>query len=204
MQEVDYEKRLGIHTSGEQKGFLKSIHYHRYEPTPYVAIEELLRHYDIRSNDGVVDFGCGKGRLNFIIHYVCNATVTGIEMNEAFYQEALHNVESYKLKTRRRVNNLQFYCCLAEEYTINPQDTVFYFFNPFTVQIFIKVVNQILRSVEEVNRTVDIVLYYPSTDYIFYLDNETQFQLLKEIPLQTIFSGDENERFLIYQLKMTN
>ncbi|MBM6616580.1 methyltransferase [Bacillus sp. RD4P76] len=200
----DYEKKLGIHTIGEQKGFLKSIHYHRYEPTPYEAIEELLRHYEIKSGDGVVDFGCGKGRLNFLLHYLCDATVSGIEMNELLYNEALNNVKRYKASTKRNVGNIHFHCCLAEEYMIDPRDTIFYFFNPFTIQIFIKVINLIMQSAYEAERTVDTVLYYPSTDYIFYLENETGFELVKEVSVQSIFSDNENERFLIYRLEVSS
>lgn len=201
MKIKNFDKLLGIRTEGEQKGFLKSVHYHRYEPTPYEAIGELLIHYDINADVRIVDFGCGKGRLNFILHYLCDATVIGIEMNETFYKEALANVEGYVTTTKRQVENLYFHNCLAEEYSIHPSDQIFYFFNPFTVQIFIKVVNRIMLSVYETERDVDIILYYPSADYIYFLENETNFELMKEISLQNLYSHNENERFLVYRLK---
>ena len=48
----------------------------------------------------MVDFGCGKGRLNFYIHYFFHATVVGIEMNEIFYQEAIENLNRYLEKSQ--------------------------------------------------------------------------------------------------------
>ena len=63
------------------------MHYHRYEPTPYSGLDELLNQYEIRSSDRIVDFGCGKGRLNFYMHHKCGALAVGIEMNEEFYKE---------------------------------------------------------------------------------------------------------------------
>ena len=65
----------------------------------------------------------------------------------------------------------------------DPRDNRFYFFNPFSVQVFMNVVNNILLSVEAVEREMDIILYYPSEDYIFFLENQTAFELKREIRL---------------------
>src|SRR4051794_11285716 len=132
MKEYQYDKLLNIKTRGEQQGFNKSVHYHRYEPTPYAALEELFRHYNVKSNDYIVDFGCGKGRLNFYIHYFFAASVVGIEMNEALFQDAIQNRKSYTKKNNKE--KIKFLCCLAEEYQVTDLDNRFYFFNPFSIQ----------------------------------------------------------------------
>ena len=62
-----------------------------------------------------------------------------------------------------------------------------------------KVLENILISVEESKRIVDLILYYPSDDYIFFLENYTFFMLFKEIRLEN-FKNDNRERFLIYRL----
>lgn len=202
MKEHYYDKLLNIKTGGVQQGFSKSFHYHRYEPTPYAALEELFKYYQLKSNDRVVDFGCGKGRLNFYIHHFFHANVSGIEMDENFYQAAIENRNSYVRKTKSRLEKVQFYCCLAEEYEIHPQDNRFYFFNPFSVQVFRRVINNILRSVEKIEREVDLILYYPSEDYIYFLENDTAFELDLEVPVPYIYEHNPNERFLIYRLGM--
>ncbi|WP_242225072.1 cyclopropane-fatty-acyl-phospholipid synthase family protein [Bacillus cereus group sp. BfR-BA-01380] len=200
MNEQYYDAVLNIKTVGEQKEFYKSLHYHRYEPTPYRALETLFTQYDLKSSDRVVDFGCGKGRLNFYIHHACGASAVGIEMNEAFYKEAMENRERYVRKTRNSKDKIQFQCCLAQEYEIDPRDNKFYFFNPFSVQVFMNVINNILFSVEQVEREVELILYYPSEDYIYFLDNQTSFELKEEVILPGLYERNSNERFLMYRL----
>ncbi|PEY42339.1 SAM-dependent methyltransferase [Bacillus cereus] len=200
MNEQYYDAILNIKTVGEQKGFNKSLHYHRYEPTPYSGLEILLDQYEMKSSDRIVDFGCGKGRLNFYIHHTCGASAVGIEMNETFYKEAIENRERYVRKVRNSKNKIQFHCCLAQEYEIAPRDNRFYFFNPFSVQVFMNVINNILLSIEEVEREIEIILYYPSEDYIFFLENQTAFELKKEVRLPGVYEKNGNERFLIYRL----
>ncbi|PDY48589.1 class I SAM-dependent methyltransferase [Bacillus pseudomycoides] len=201
MNEQYYDAVLNIKTVGEQKGFNKSLHYHRYEPTPYSALETLFNQYELSSSERVVDFGCGKGRLNFYIHHACGASAVGIEMNEMFYKEAMENLERYAKKSRNSKDKIQFQCCLAQEYEIDPRDNRFYFFNPFSVQVFMNVINNILLSVEEVEREIEIILYYPSEDYIFFLENQTAFELKEEVRLPGVYERNGNERFLIYGLR---
>lgn len=197
MNEQKFEKLLNVKTTGEQKGFMPSLHYHRYEPTPYSALELFFSEYRLEAQDKVVDFGCGKGRLNFYLNFTYNINVTGIEMNEVFYYEALENKKGYLKNFRNRADKINFYCTLAEEYTILPDENKFYFFNPFTVQIFMNVVNNILISFEKNQREVDLILYYPSQDYIDYLERQTPFDMVLEIKLP---DNNPNERFLVYRL----
>lgn len=200
MNEQYFDEMLHISTTGDQDGFNKSFHYHRYEPTPYSALEELFNQYKLKSSDRIVDFGCGKGRLNFFINYMFQASVVGIEMNEMFYEEALENRKNYCVKNNRNEDDIQFYCCLAQDYPIDDRDNKFYFFNPFSIQIFMNIVNNILLSVEEEKREVELILYYCSEDYIFYLENQTSFELKKEIILPGLYEHDPYEKFLLYRL----
>lgn len=197
MNEKYYDDLLNIQTEGEQIGFNESFHYHRYEPTPYAALEILFEHYELKSTDRIVDFGCGKGRLNFYIHYLFNASVVGIEMNETFYLEAIQNKKNY---IKKHDEKIQFYHCLAEEYEIHPLDNHFYFFNPFSIQIFMNIINNILLSVEKSNREIEVVLYYVSDEYIYFLEYQTAFELKEEIVIPGLHEHNPYERFLIYRL----
>lgn len=200
MDEQYYEKLLNIKTSGQQKIFNKSLHYNRYEPTSYSVLEILSKHYIFTAEDNIVDFGCGKGRLNFYINHFFDSTVTGIEMNTFFYKEAIDNKRDYLKKHKNKINKINFLNYFAEKYNINPSDNKFYFFNPFSIQIFIKVIGNILTSIEEYERTVDVILYYPSDDYIYFLENNTPFVLLNEIKLHYSFDNDSRNSFLVYRL----
>ncbi|MEI2666032.1 class I SAM-dependent methyltransferase [Rossellomorea sp. LJF3] len=200
MTEHDYDTLLNIKTGDRQIGFHRSFHYHRYEPTPYAALQELFQSYELKSNDRVVDFGCGKGRLNFFVHHLFQSTVIGVEMNDEFYGDCMRNLSSYREKTKIRNDAISFRHCLAEDYEINPADNRFYFFNPFSVQIFIKVINHILLSVESFPRDIEILLYYSSDDYVHFLEDHPLFQLRKEVVLTGEFAKNEYERFLVYGL----
>uniref|UniRef100_UPI0008DB77CA methyltransferase n=1 Tax=Faecalimicrobium dakarense TaxID=1301100 RepID=UPI0008DB77CA len=204
MDEYYYENLLNIKTIGDQKWSKNNTHYHPYEPTLYSALEYLFERYTLKSSDHVVDFGCGKGRLNFYINYFYKSNITGIEMNEIFYYEALENKANYLKKNKKSLYKVNFECCLAQDYKIKPYDNKFYFFNPFSVQIFTKVVENILISFEENPRNIEIILYYPSEDYIYYLEYLSPFVLSKDIILPKLNKKDERERFVIYKLSYKN
>lgn len=202
MNEQYYENLLNIKTSGKQDLEETTIHYNRYEPTEYEALNKLCEEYEFKSTDSVVDFGCGKGRLNFYLNYFYKCRVTGIEMNKYFYKQALENKKSYLKEHKRNENEVNFICTLAEKYEINKEDNKFYFFNPFSVEIFMKVIDNILGSVYEYNREIEIIVFYPSDDYIFFLEQYTLFNLEKEVRLDN-FNNNNRDRILIYKLKLS-
>lgn len=200
MTEQSYEKLLNIKTTGEKKNIVQSFHYYPYEPTPYGAIEELFKKFELSSNDRIVDFGCGKGRLLFYLNYFYDVTVVGVEMNALYYQGAVHNKTRYLKKTKKDASNILLYNCLAEDYEINQEDNIFYFFNPFSIQIFMKILNNILLSVETNYRSIKIILYYGSEDYVHYLENHASFKWKEEITIPGFYQHNPFERFMVYDL----
>jgi len=199
VNEQYFDELMNINTSGHKSEVNHSIHYHPYEPTPYSALVELFKHYEVRGSDHIVDFGCGKGRLNFFINFHYQVPVVGIEMNPTFYKEAMKNRENYLKKTKTSKEMIQFQCCLAEQYDIQATDNRFYFFNPFSVQIFMKVLKNILLSLERHKREVDLIFYYASDEYRYFLDEYTPFTLVKEVQLPNLYDKNAYERFLIYR-----
>jgi SAM-dependent methyltransferase len=188
------DKLLNIKTETVQKSSYESHHYNRYEPTPYEVLDRLFQFVDFEKTDNVVDFGCGSGRLNFYIHYRFQSTVMGVEMNEYLYGQALENRKNYRSRFADASKKVQFQNCLAQDYRISTEENVFYFFNPFSVRIFMAVVNNVLQSLEETHREIQLILYYAPEDYIFFLENQTAFHLEKEI----LLPGNAYEKLLIY------
>lgn len=200
MKEQYYEELLNIETTGEKLWDKSVTHYHPYQATDYYALELLFKFYKLNNCDNIVDFGCGKGRLIFYINHFFKCRVTGIEMDEGLYKNCLKNKEDY-LSTHSIIDtDINFICDYAQNYNINQEENKFYFFNPFSIQIFRKIVNNILNSLEKHPRKVQLILYYPSDDYIYFLDNNTSFMLVDEIFLNEMYLKDSNERFLIYEL----
>src|SRR5699024_1194077 len=87
---------------------------------------------------------------------------------------------------------------LAEQYEIQPEDNCFYFFNPFSVKIFKQVVYNILASVKEHIRTIEIVLYYPLPEYKRFLQMDTPFQLIQRIKVPN--DHGKYGKFVIYRV----
>ena len=199
MDEQAYDRQLNIATSGNQQGFTESLHHNRYEPTPYELMDRLFENYSLSSDDRLVDVGCGKGRLNFYVHHLFGSETAGIEMNPVFYTEALENKKQYVKKHKGAERKVEFYNCLAQDYQIEARDNVFYFFNPFSVQVFIAFINEIMRSAETDPRMIEVILFFASQDYSDFLETRTVFELAEEIQLPD-FHKDPRERFLIYRL----
>ncbi|MFR2820653.1 MAG: methyltransferase [Clostridium sp.] len=200
MEYSHYERLFNIKTTGEQQGFYESHHYNRYEATSYFALETLFKEYTLSSNDCIVDFGCGKGRLSFYINYYYNCKITGIEMNNNYFDICINNKKNYLKNYNKEKNKIEFLNIFAEKYKISSTDNKFYFFNPFSVQLFMKVINNILISLEKSPRDIDLILYYPSDEYIYYLENYTGFLLYKEIELPNLSINDKRQKFSIYRL----
>ncbi|MCC9625259.1 SAM-dependent methyltransferase [Thalassospira sp. MA62] len=198
MNEQQYEQLLQIETAKPQQGFPSSAEYHRYEPTPYEALDLLRDAYPLESTDTIVDFGSGKGRLPFYLAYTFRVRAIGVEMDGGFHEEALQNWMSYTKKHRNR-GSVQLERGLAEAFTIPSDANRFYFFNPFSVNVFRQVIANIIESVETVPRPVDVILYYPADEYLHYLNDETPFQYVQTVrlPLKNL-----HERFLIYRFDM--
>lgn len=201
---IDYrfDKQLHIRTHAPKHlDYPDEIQYNPYEPTPYGALEELGRVYSPPSEGDFVDYGCGKGRVSFFFHHYLAMDVRGIEMEEALIEIALDNQKSYQKHHRQHHggNELEFICCLAEEYIVTKEDTCFYFFNPFTIHVFRKVISKILTSMETHPRTVDLILYYPHEEYIYYLEQSTSFECVREVPYSALYDKNPDERFLIYR-----
>ncbi|WP_297633312.1 SAM-dependent methyltransferase [uncultured Clostridium sp.] len=199
MDEQYFENLLSIKTSGEQNVSEATEHYNRYEPTSYLALEKFFSEYTLAATDSLVDFGCGMGRLNFYLNNKFKIKTTGIEMNPYFFNASISNLNSYLTKYNDGEDKISFLNILAEDYTPTNTDNKFYFFNPFSVQIFMKVLEKILISACKSKRNIDIILFYPSEDYIFFIENCNLFTLTHEVKLPN-FINDTSERFLVYKL----
>jgi SAM-dependent methyltransferase len=197
MTERKRDELLGIRTAGTRDWNYDITQYYRYEPTSYEALDTLSENYKFDGVNRVVDFGCGRGRVAFYLHNRFRLPVTGIEANSITYEEALENLTSYRFKANHIPAPIEFKLGLAQHYTIDKEDDCFYFFNPFSVHIFGKVVNNILRSVTRDKRMVNLILYYPFPDYIDYLRIKP-FTVVKEIEVPNTI--DIREKFLIYRL----
>ncbi len=196
MNEQQFDHYLNIETEGYQQGYPKKLDYHRYEPTPYKALEQLFNEYELPEQAVCVDIGCGKGRVPIYLHDKFHVRTKGIEMDPKFFAAAMQNLLQYKAKHRLRVGSIEFYHQLAEEYNVQKHDKVFFFFNPFSIHIFRRVLNNILASYEQYPRKLHFIFYYPSPEYMDYLFNHPILTLKQEVRM--LGEQNINERIVIF------
>lgn len=196
MGEKSFDKALRIKTMGLREWRNRAEEYNRYEATPYKALEVLFQHYRLDKSDSVVDFGCGRGRLLFYIHNRFQIPVTGIEANELTFREAIDNKARYRLRAKHIKAPIRIKYGQAESYRIMPADNVFYFFNPFSIKIFRKVVHNIVEQANS-QQALDIILYYPLPQFKKHLTMHTPFKLINKIRVAK--PQDKMEKFLIYR-----
>ena len=192
-KESTWDKLLQIETSGRDDTNSDEYRY-PYEPTPYCVLERLADSELFGQNNVVLDYGCGKGRVDFFLSYRTKTKTIGIEYDERIYSSTLSN-------QKRAPSGSEFVLTRAEEYKVPVAVNRCYFFNPFSVEILHKVMARILESYYENPREIFLFFYYPSDDYIAYLMTVEELEFYDEISCKDLFDGkDTRERILIFQL----
>ena len=190
-----WDKLLQIRTTGRDASSADQYRY-PYEPTPYSVLERLANSGLIRKKDVVLDYGCGKGRVDFFLSYQTKAKTIGIEYDERIYQGALENQKTAVSRTRT-----EFMLTRAEEYEVSSEVNRYYFFNPFSVELLRKVMARIIASYYEKPREVFLFFYYPSEEYISYLMTVDELEFYDEIACSDLFEGNDlRERIMIFLL----
>lgn len=197
LAERKLDRILQIRTVGLREWGSKAAAYNRYEATPYSALDKLSQVYKFNQNDRLVDFGCGRGRVTFYIHNKYKIPVTGVEAHDKTFEEALKNKQTYRKKRQHIKAPIKLEYALAELYEVDEEDNIFYFFNPFSIKIFKRVVMNILKSVKQSERTVELILYYPLPEFKQFLRESTPFEIINKIKV----SGDHGKygKFVIYR-----
>ena len=192
-QEHTWDKLLQIQTVGRDETKADQYH-HPYEPTPYRVLERLADSTLVGKEDVVLDYGCGKGRVDFFLAHRTKGRTIGIEYDARIYQTALENQRTAKAKA-------EFVLTSAETYEVPEDVNRCYFFNPFSEEILRKVMARILESYYENPREILLLFYYPADEYISYLMTVEELEFYDEIECEDLFEGnDPRERILIFQL----
>ena len=193
--ENQWDKLLKIKTSGRDDSRADQFRY-PYEPTPYCVLERLANEGYIGKKNTLIDYGCGKGRVDFFLSYQARCRSIGIEYDDRIYRVAVENQ-----KTAVSAGRVAFCMQNAEVYEVPTEADRFYFFNPFSVEILRSVMGRILDSYYEKPREMLLFFYYPSDEYISYLMTVDQVEFLDEIDCRDLFDGNElRERVVIFEV----
>ena len=191
-KERSWDKLLQIKTVGRDDTNSDEYRY-PYEPTPYCVLERLVDYGLVGEQDVVLDYGCGKGRVDFFLSHQTKARTVGIEYDERIYADALENQRTARATA-------DFVLANAEHYEVPGDVTCCYFFNPFSVEILHKVMARIVESWYDCPREIMLFFYYPADEYIAYLMTVEELEFYDEIECDDLFTGDARERIVIFTL----
>jgi len=190
-----WDKRLQIRTTGRDEENADRYRY-PYEPTPYCVLERLSNSCLIGKDDVLLDYGCGKGRVDFFLAHQTGASTIGVEYDERICQSALENRKAF---TSGKIP--EFVLTRAENYEVPLNVTCCYFFNPFSLEILRKVMARILESYYENPRKMRLFFYYPSEAYLSYLMTLDELEAYDEIACGDLFqTKSTRERIVIFSL----
>lgn len=194
MSETRWDKLLHIKTTGRDDSRADQYRY-PYEPTPYSVLERLANSGYITKKNTLVDYGCGKGRVDFFLSYQTRCKSIGIEYDDRIYAGIIENKKSAVSGSRT-----EFVLGSAEEYEVPEEADRFYFFNPFSVTLLRKVMNKIEESYYKNPREILFFFYYPSDEYVAYLMTKERVFFADEIDCRDLFEGDnKREKVLIFE-----
>lgn len=89
-QDNKWDKLLHIKTMGRDDSQSDQYRY-PYEPTPYSVLQRLANTGLIRKNNMLLDYGCGKGRVDFFLSYQTRCRCLGVEYDERIYKKVMEN-----------------------------------------------------------------------------------------------------------------
>ncbi|MEE3420677.1 MAG: class I SAM-dependent methyltransferase [Lachnospiraceae bacterium] len=169
--------KLGIRTCGSDYSFMNGDDY-GYDPTPYSVLGKLAESGLIHKEDTLVDFGCGRGRVGIYLADRIGCRVIGVDYSMKRIAEAERNLTSYHKKERQA--DIQFVHSNAELFDPREANS-FYFFNPFSADIFQKVLLNICEAKRDTGRDMHIFFYYPTSEYRCYFEDERRLKLIEDI-----------------------
>ena len=178
-----YDSFLNVSTQieeGDEK-VVRGI-YNAYEATSYFFLERLFQVFPFAENDHMIDFGCGKGRVLFMASQYACKHITGYEINEKRFSILEQNIRQYREK-HKTASVFDVYNESAQSAAIDDSANKFFFFEPFHLSIYAKVLKNIKDSLKRRQRDISIILYLPQDSTMNYIDTIPGFH--KEIYVDT-------------------
>ena len=164
--ETRWDKLLKIKTSDRDDSRSDQYRY-PYEPTPYSVLERLANSGYIRKKNVLLDYGCGKGRVELFMTYQTRCHAIGIEYDDRIFATACENKKS-GISGERTTFLLEN----AENYQVPIEVDRVFFFNPFSIEILRKVIAAVTASCYENPRELAAV-FLLSPERIYFLSDDS-------------------------------
>jgi SAM-dependent methyltransferase len=164
-------------------------HGAKYDGSPVRPLRRVLEGLELTREDVFVDFGCGKGRALLVASSFPFRRVVGVEFASELCRTARANAAIYARRNKGAAP-----IEIVEEdvvtFCVQPEHTVFYFFNPFDECILQSVLQGIVGSWRQRPRRMFAIYYHPIHRGV--IDTCGLFHLRRDCEIMA-------RRFLIYE-----
>jgi hypothetical protein len=158
-------------------------HGHDYRPSPCALFDWTVAAIDYDfSRLTFVDYGAGKGRVLLLASQYPFHAIGGIEFAEELHDDATMNIAQFP-RSRMKCRNVE--CLLDDASQVGPPDgeSVHYFFNPFSREVFAEVLHILVVSYRKKPRRLYLLLVDPP-DVADLIDHSGVFQRLPLPPVE--------------------
>jgi hypothetical protein len=159
-----------------------------YMPTHPKHIRLLLRTLPLaKGRYTLVDYGSGKGRVILSAMSFPFRSIVGIEAAPQLHRLAEENIRSYR--GRQACSNVRSVCMDVRDHQVEPTESVYYFFSPFTEPIMRPVLENIFHSLREHPR--DAFLVYVNPELRSIIDGSGLFRIFGQGKYSTVWRFTE-------------
>jgi SAM-dependent methyltransferase len=137
----------------------------RYQPSGLRTLRGLFRYMQFPHDAVFVDFGCGKGRVLLLAAAYGFKRVIGIEFAPELCAVARANVIAFG--RRRKIGEIEIFEGDVCDYRMKGDETIFYYFHPFSADILGRTLDNIVTSLTITPRRAWIFYYVPRHAEVF-------------------------------------
>ena len=153
--------------------------YQQYGRSSMIITKMLLRYLSKEKDVSFIDIGCGKGYVLYKISKLNLIKIAGLELDMNLISIAHNNLQKMK------INDVEIYHSDATAFDKYSEFNYFYFYYPFSIEIFDIVVKSIVNTLVHNKRKIKIIYVASSSDYIKDVMEREGFTLEKVIHYYT-------------------
>jgi SAM-dependent methyltransferase len=136
-----------LNLSGEQAN--------RHESSGGFQLENILGSLEIKSEDKIVDLGCGKGGAIISIAKFPFSQISGVEISPLLVAIANRNIKLVGIR------NVEIFCCDARAFHDLDKYNYIFLFNPFPSDVIVEVIENIKGSLKRRHRVLNMIYVNP-------------------------------------------
>ena len=158
-------------------------------------------YFPMDPNDFVfIDFGSGKGRTLLLASEWRFKKIIGVEFARDLHEIAHKNCRTYR-NSKQRCLEIESVHMDATEFPLPNGKSVYYFFNPFSPEIFSKVLENIRKSFIARPRKIYIFYYRSHEPAIRLIEAMGIMRKVETRPLRYDFTSPRQREFVVYESK---